>query len=294
MSRQKEIFRVIEDVCQEENKQSDLSSSVSHVFFVTSWGYAADHWFAWFVKALNAHPEMLAYLANEGSRPKYYPEERSRSERPDIVKFTQFLADVGMTYTAIGDCYSYRVPMMKPVFEKWGEVVPVLHLTRHPYAWLRFYVQWRANNMRMAEGRTGPLEHEWNVANHELFGKLGLMPYEKKDVEVWASYQGMLMLNGIISDAQVAITCERMENVVNNPEQFARIVQYLTHGRVVYEKSLLAKVYSWVWTPFRGEGLLRIVPEEEHAAWPDWKREAFYKIVREDAIDLFRQLGYEL
>ncbi len=294
MPRRKQSFRMIVDVNEKGNKQRGLSSSISHVFFVTSWGYAADHWFAWFVKALNAHPEMLAYLANEGSRPKYYPEERSRSERPDIVKFTQFLADVGMTYTAIGDCYSYRVPMMNPVFEKWGHSVPVLHLTRHPYVWLRFYVRWRAHNMRMTEGCAGPLEHEWNVANHKKFGELGLMPYKKEDVEVWASYQGMSMLNDIIADVQTDIACEQLENVLGKPERFERIVQYLTHGRIVYEKSLLAKIYSWGWTPFRGEGILRVVPKEEYAAWPDWKREAFYKIVPEGNIDLFRQLGYEL
>jgi hypothetical protein len=27
-----------------------VTNSVGHVFFVTSWGYAGDHWFSWFVK----------------------------------------------------------------------------------------------------------------------------------------------------------------------------------------------------------------------------------------------------
>src|SRR3972149_4717635 len=67
---------------------------------------------SWFVKALNANPEIMAYLANEGSRPKYFPEERSRAQRPDLIKFTRFVADVGMTYTAIGDCSTYRPTIM--------------------------------------------------------------------------------------------------------------------------------------------------------------------------------------
>jgi hypothetical protein len=184
--------------------------------------------------------------------------------------------------------------MMGPLLQKWGNAVPVLHLTRHPYVWLHFYVRWRVTNMRMADGLSGPLDHEWNVAQHELFRELDLMPYEKKDVEVWTSYQGMCLLNDIIADARTGITWTRIEDVVGDPETFVRIIQYLTHGRVVYEKSLLTKIYSWVWRPFRGEGLLRVVPEEEYVAWPAWKYEAFRRIVKKPAIDLFHQVGYEI
>ena len=100
--------------------------ALSHVFYVTSWGYGADHWFAWFVRALNANPEIMAYLANEGSRPKYFPEERTRAERPDLLQFTRFIADVGMTYTAAGDCYSYRPTMMHALLEVAREPAPEL------------------------------------------------------------------------------------------------------------------------------------------------------------------------
>ena len=66
-------------------------NALNKVFLVTSWGYGADHWFSWFSKALNAHPEVFSYLANEGSRPKYFPEERTRADRPNIIKFVRLL-----------------------------------------------------------------------------------------------------------------------------------------------------------------------------------------------------------
>ena len=147
--------------------KKESSFAVDHVFYVTSRGYAADHWYSWFVKALNAHPEVLAYLANEGSRPKYFS-ERTRAERPEIVRYTQFIADVGKTYTAIGDCYSYRASRMKPLQERYGGSVPIINLMRHPYSWLKFYVTWRAKNMRMPNGETGPGDCEWYSTEHEL------------------------------------------------------------------------------------------------------------------------------
>jgi hypothetical protein len=154
-----------------------INDALSHAFYVTSWGYGADHWFSWFVKSLNAHSEIMAYLANEGSRPKYFPEERSRAQRPDLIKFTRFIADVGMTYTAIGDCYSYRPTMMHAVLEKWPDIVRIVQLTRHPYAWLFFHVRWRTTNMRMLGGEQGPLDHEWLYGcDHDLFKRLGLKP----------------------------------------------------------------------------------------------------------------------
>ena len=66
-----------------EEKKLTIDQAVGQVFLVTSWGYGADHWFSWFSKTLNAHPELFVYLANEGSRPKYFPEEK---------RFMRFLA----------------------------------------------------------------------------------------------------------------------------------------------------------------------------------------------------------
>ncbi|MDZ4254069.1 MAG: hypothetical protein U1A72_15980 [Sulfuritalea sp.] len=272
-----------------------VRDALSHVFYVTSWGYGADHWFAWFVKALNANPEILAYLANEGSRPKYFPEERSRAQRPDLIKFTRFLADVGMTYTAIGDCYSYRPTMMHALLAEWPDLVRIVQLTRHPYAWLFFHVRWRTTNMRMLGGEGGPLEHEWQFGcDHKLFKRLGLRRYDKEDIEIWTSYQGMWKMNDVAADAKMPIRQIPIEQVVGNRDLFCEIVDYLTHGRISYDKNLLDLIYLGAWTPFRGEQPVQARPEALRAEWPDWKIEAFDKLVADEAKDCFRNLGYTL
>jgi hypothetical protein len=270
-----------------------ISFNVDHVFYVTSRGYAADHWYAWFSKALNAHPEVLAYLANEGSRPKYF-NERTRAERPEIVRFTQFTADVGKTFLAIGDCYSYRANRMKPLQDEYGDAVPIINLVRHPYSWLKFYVRWRATNMRMPNGETGPLDHEWGITQHDLFRSLGLLSYKKEDVEIWATYQGLYHLKNIVSDVNSGVKQVLLEKVVKDPELFQEVVSYLTHDRVKYDRSLLDLVYSWAWEPFEGEGNLRVIPNEEHAGWPDWQQDAFNKIVSDEVKECYQKLGYEL
>lgn len=272
-----------------------VHDALSHVFYITSWGYAADHWFAWFVKALNAHPEIMTYLANEGSRPKYFPEERTRAQRPDLIKFTRFMADVGMTYTAIGDCYSYRPTMMHALLETYPDITRVVHLTRHPYAWLFFHVRWRCTNMRMLGGEMGPLEHEWLYGcDHDLFRSLNLKAYEKEDTEIWTTYQGMWKMNDVASDAKMPIRQIPVENVVASRELFCEVVDFISHGRIKYDDRLLDLVYSWAWKPFRGEVSLRVCPKELRAGWPDWKIEAFDKLVSAEAKDCYRQLGYEL
>lgn len=266
---------------------------ITHVFFVTSQGYAGDHWFSWFAKALNAHPELFAYLGNEGSRPKYFPEERSRSERPDIVSFTRFIADVGMTYKATGDCYSYRTSMLHPLFKKFGDWVPCVNLSRHPYCWLKFYIDWRAMNMRMLEGENNPLDHEWQITKHQLFEKLELKSYTKDEVETWAAFQGMFMLNGVTTDFSTDIPNFQIEKIVTDPALFQEVISFLSHDRVHYPDQLLKLVYSWVYKPFRGERLVRILPEEEYHSWPSWKKEAFEAIIDPKIITLFESIGYE-
>lgn len=272
-----------------------INYALSHVFYVTSWGYGADHWFAWFCKALNANPEIMTYLANEGSRPKYFPEERSRAQRPDLIKFTRFMADVGMTYTSIGDCYSYRPTMMHAVLKNWPDIVRIVQLTRHPFAWLFFHVRWRTTNMRMLGGENGPLEHEWtNGCDHDLFKRLCLRPYTKDDIKIWTTYQGMWKMNDVAGDAKIPIRQISIENVVQDRNLFCEIIDYISHGRVKYSNELLDLIYSWVWKPFRGEEKLRVCPTELRAGWEDWEVEAFDKLVIPEAKQAFIDLGYKI
>lgn len=134
-----------------------------NVFFVTAWGYAADYLFGWLPKALNAHRDIFALLSHEWSRPKYF-NVRTRGERPPLIPYTEFLNDMGMTYSVIGDCYSYRAGQMPELLgvEQYKNI-SVVNLVRHPVAWLEFYVRWRTSDMRMRAGGTDPLAWEWKM-----------------------------------------------------------------------------------------------------------------------------------
>ena len=79
-----------------------------------------------------------------------------------------------------------------------------------------------------------------------------------------------------------------------NRELFREIIDYITHGRVKCDERLLDLIYGWVWTPFRGEAKLRVSPQKLRAEWPDWKVEAFEKLVSQEAQQCFRKLGYDL
>lgn len=266
--------------------------SESHVFYVSSHGSADDHWFNWFAKALNAHPEIMIYFG-ESARQKYM-NERSRKERPDLALFTRFLADLGRAYLAIGDCYSYRAYQLEQLSETFQSNVRFVNLVRHPYCWLHFYVTWRCTNMGMAQGITGPLDHEWSVVRHDILSELDLKPYTRDDVEIWTSYQGMLILNRMVSDLRPNVQNYCLEKIVQAPQLFNDIVGYLTHGRVQFEPALLELIYSWIHTPFRNGLRKRVVPDEEYAAWPDWKKEAFQIIVNDETRSMFEQYGYQL
>ncbi|MHB9116981.1 MAG: sulfotransferase domain-containing protein [Burkholderiales bacterium] len=264
------------------------------VFFVTAWGYAADHLFGWFPKALNSHKDIFALLAHEGSRPKYL-KERTRGERPPLVPFTEFLNDMGMTYSSIGDCYSYRAGQMPELLniERYKNI-PVVNLVRHPVAWLEFYVRWRASNMRMRAGATDPLAWEWKVACHAYFEYLGLQPYAKDEIDVWASYQGMFQLNNVLGDIQAIQHHLPIEVVADNPAIFKTLSTYLTRNRVTFEQSDLDRAYSMRHTLFRGEAPVECDPAQLMQSWPGWKVDAFRKLVSPEAIDVYSAFGYDL
>lgn len=241
---------------------------------------------------LNAHPEMFVYIANEGSRPKYF-DERSRSDRPDLLKFTKFLSDVGRTYMATGDCYSYRAHKMQPVVDEYGDDVRWINLVRHPYVWLFFYTRWRATNMRMGAGKTKPLDHEWNIVEHKLYN--GLKPYTKDDVEVWAFYRGLTFLNHhMMKDLAVDTQHVKLEDIIESKEYFNKVVSYLTHDRVEFNESMLELVYAWRYEPFKGEEKIFVTAKNQKESYEPWQLEAIEKIVSKEARDKFEELGYEL
>lgn len=271
---------------------SPPDSDASHVFYVSSHGCAGDHWISWFSKALNSHPEIMIFMG-ESSRQKYL-NERSRKERPPLIPFTHFLAELGGDHDAIGECYAYRAYQLEELWPVFQDQVRFVNLVRHPYCWLHFYVTWRCGNLGVPMEVTGPIDHEWNVVQHALFKELGLKPYTRNDIEIWSSYQGMSILNRMVSDLHPGVRNECLERIVKDPELFTDIVDYLTHGRVLFDEELLRKIYGWVYTPFRDRPPQRVVPAEIFIKWPDWKKEAFDRIVNQNTRDMFLQYGYTL
>jgi hypothetical protein len=277
--------------------ESDLRDELQdayRVFYVTAWGYAADHLFGWFPKALNCHRDVFALLAHEGSRPKYMS-ERTRGERPGLVPFTEFMNDMGMTYSAIGDCYSYRAGQMSELLsiDRYSDI-PVVNLVRHPMVWLEYYVRWRASNMRMREGAMDPLEWEWKTACHGYFECLGLPSYERDDIEVWASYQGMFQLNHVLDDIKVVKQNIPVERVADEPETFHSLVRYLCRGTVAFDQADTDMAYSMRDSLFRGESPTETDPAALLAGWPGWKVDAFRKLVSRDALDAYTSFGYDM
>ena len=147
----------------------------------------------------------------------------------------------------------------------------------------------------MLGGENQPLDHEWkNGCDHDLFRTLGLKKYSKADVEIWTTYQGFWKMNDFASDVKVPIKLVPIENVVRNQNMFKELISYLTNYSVEYSASQIDEIYSWVWTPFDGEDHLRIVPKEDRENWPNWKIDAFEKLVLPEAREAIESVGYKL
>lgn len=264
--------------------------SKTNIFYVVSEGYAADHMFSWFCKSLNKHPDVFALLAHEGSRPKYL-KERTRGERPNIENFSEFLHDMGMTYEALGDCYSYRTHHLIELnkFEKFKNI-PKLYLIRNPVVWLYFYQQWRSSNMRMGSGKTNPLDWEWNVANHKYFEELNLKKYGKEDVDVWSFYQGLHLLD-MTSETYISqfYRTERIEDIYGDKTKYSEIFSFLTNIALDKKSKYLENVFHKKEILYKGENILPEREENFSNFWESWQIEAFFKIIRPESIEIFEK-----
>ena len=264
------------------------------VFYATSWGTMADHLPNWFIRALNSHRDVLALPANEGPRQKYMG-ELTRAERPPLVQYTEFLNDIGIVFAAIGDCFSYRAGQMPALrsIDRYQNI-PVVNMPRHPIPWLQFHIRWRASNMRMREGKADPLAWEWKVTPHAYFDYLGLRPYTREEVEIWTAFQGLFQLNNVRGDLSAVPRHVPFEVIADEPAMFKDLVKYLTQSRVEFNAHDIDRAYSTRDTLFHGEEKLECDPRTLFEAWPDWKVDAFRKLVTPEAVEAYKGFGYDL
>ena len=258
------------------------SAAESNIFFVISEGYAADHLFSWFSKSLNKHEEVFSLMAHEGSRPKYL-NERTRGERPNIINFCEFLKDMGMTFGAIGDCYSYRYQHIKQLKEnKKFQNIPVLYLLRNPLVWAYFYQQWRCNNMRMASNKINPIEWEWKTSNHNLFNYLKLRDYKKDEVYIWSFYQALYLLNLQSENltSKYFIT-EKIEDIYENKNKFVKVFKFLTKIKEEISSSFVERIFYDKEKLYNGETKISFKEENILDQFEDWQIDAYNKIVKD-------------
>lgn len=148
--------------------------------------------------------------------------------------------------------------------------------------------------MNMPLNNTLGIDHEWSVTCHDEFSKLPIRKYEKEDVYIWSAYQGMNILNRMVSDLHDGVANITLESIVDDRKNFTGLVDYLTQGRVSYGDDLLDVVYATVNIPSRGDDALLLDTGKEYDSWPDWKKEAFEIIVKDDTKKMFLDYGYAL
>lgn len=111
---------------------------------------------------------------------------------------------------------------------------------------------------------------------------------------MWAAYQGMVQLNAILGDREALARHEPIERVLEEPERFQALVQYLTRGRCMHEGVDLERAYAMVSTLFPGEERVETDPRRLLESWPGWKLEAFHRLVDRQAQEAYEDLGYDL
>ncbi len=262
------------------------------VFFVASHGMAGDPWFDWLQKSLDSHNDIFIF-SGESVRAKYF-KERKRNERPDIEKYAQFLYDFGAhAYNAVGECFGYRAYQLENLEAK-NINIPWVNVIRHPYAWLSYYVKWRVNNMNQDEKTSFAVDHEWSISWHDYFKNLCLMPYKRNETHIWASYQGMTVLDRMISDSRVKERNYQLERLVSDRNYFNGMIYKISKGRVNYNSTLLDLIYSQTNINWRDNDEIIEGTSKIKNTWEDWKKEAFKKIVSKKSQQFFIDAGYKL
>ena len=120
------------------------------------------------------------------------------------------------------------------------------------------------------------------------------MPYTRKDIHIWASYQGMTVLERMSSDSLVKDRNYQLERLVSERDYFNEMIHKISKGKLNYDTNLLDLIYSQTNINWRGNYKIIEGTSKIKNSWEDWKKEAFEKIVSKKSQQFFLDSGYTL
>ena len=260
------------------------------IFFLTSHGMAGDLLFDWLPKVLKLHPEIFIYMG-ESIRSKYL-RERSRKERPNPIKFKEFLFDMcSDNYSLAGECFSYRTYHFKKLPKNFFKNCKILNIVRDPIIWLHHYYNWRVNNMNMPKDNRFSINHEWSIVEHEKFQKLKLKKYKKEDVKVWSFFQGLSILTRMQSDINDGIKSVRIEDISQSIKKLNNLLSYLSDGKLKFSSKSEDLIFS-LQKIRRKNHRLYLSHDKIISEWDHWQKDAYESILSRKHKEVFQKHGY--
>ena len=279
-------------------------------FVVGCHGWSGSYWLA---HALNLHPELTVSHSAENLLavgPDLHDLERlkatvqslhhgmqARQRKPIDATFDEIEA-MGDTpvYGAVHVFRLRDLPVQLKAFGAFKRPYVLANLVRHPvsFAWsgygqLRdmftfdiFVLRGTLNLILSAEDFIFPLakRHDLNLADFEVASFLG----------------GCANMLNLAQDVAVGrdVSHIKMESVTTDPELFAKVVSYLSGGKVTADATYLDAVYSTGEINKHRKGTSRMGPSERYESFSPWQKEAFNFFLAASGIRApYESLGYD-
>ncbi len=288
----------------------------SDYFLVASRGLTATTWLA---QALNMHP--MIFCCHGRDRPergpetkellrsKRYREDRMHFERMQrgmtIEEYLETIENASGGQTCLGNVHGFVQVELIDKLQRAGLYgkIPIANMVRNPITFIASYTALVCHRIDDYPEKYEAEHLPRARTNRELVNTFSKS--DITDVEMYGfveACQGLVKMSDEIGVGHIPVIV--MEKVVRERKYFVEIAEHLTQGKCVFDEDILERIFTRSKMNSHREKVEKNhVPGEAKASeesvriWQSWseaKKNLFKYIVREDHIQKFVSIGYDL
>ncbi|MCP4372157.1 MAG: hypothetical protein GY797_29175 [Deltaproteobacteria bacterium] len=252
------------------------------LFIGYCWGAAGSSWLA---RLLNSHEDIFSLHA------PIFPRFDSRSRKyEDVVEVIDAVLNtkaLGGTYPVVGFTHAIQIHWHAELSERYRDQLRGFVLIRHPISRIQsnFALHKKANPRRISDKFW---KKPFKSTYKELTRQVG--NHFPDDFDSLGFYWSCSLVSSIVSEYRWNLPIYKLEDLVSQKEIVNKLAAYISDGTCQFSDDVIARVQHKVVNAHAQE---KCSIAEIYGAWSEPHKEAYHYLVKPEAFQIYKELGYE-
>jgi hypothetical protein len=251
------------------------------LFIGYCWGNAGSTWLS---HLLNGHKDILCLHAPKF--PRF--DHKNYDDAVTIIDSVFRFPAMGGTYPLVGFTHGVPLKWHPKLSEIYKEQLCCFILTRHPIK--RIQSNFALNKVAREKQVSANKKWEQNLENNykRLVQQSG--KHFPDDFDSLIFYRSCDAVNRILREYEQKLPFYKMEDLVSQEKVVNELLSYISDGTCQLDSEVIRKMQG---TVVGGHAKRRLSVAETYDSWSEAYKEAYHHLVKREAFEIYKQLGYD-